>query len=495
MHNMLALGNDYPDRPLHLVRGQTSFFGTHAVGYAQSEQGFAKKSRPVENSSYDVSPVSASERAVGSKELPAGTNLLRGQYRLEGVLQEGGFGITYRAQDSLQRQVVIKECFPEALCVRVQNAVRPRSAAYEEKFETVVGNFLKEARRLARLEHSNIVNVHQVFEENGTAYMAMDYVEGVDLLTLLEDCPERLAPDTLEKVLTDTLHALRYVHELGILHRDISPDNIMLDHHGRVTLIDFGAARDNFLRQDRALTSLLAVKDGYSPHEFYLTEADQQASSDLYSLAATFYHLVSGEAPPDSQNRVALIASGKLDPYVRLTDQELPFNPAFLQAIDTCLAISQKDRLQSAQAWLDVLDGSTLQASTECVPEVELAESLVGSIAALVEATNKDVEEAAKTPGPKEQTKNQSSKRLVLHPARKNTPAKQLVDIFGNPIDDVDAWMREQEALLAAREADHENESDIDTDLSTERNEHAARSSAVSMLLSWFFRPHRIHTS
>ena len=163
------------------------------------------------------------------------------------------------------------------------------------------------ARRLARLDHPNIVHVHQVFEENNTAYMVMDFVDGLDLVTIREQEPSRLTRAVLERALRDTLGALAYVHDLDILHRDISLDNLLLDDHGRLTLIDFGAAREGQCRKTRPLSAVLSVKDGYSPHEFYLKDMPQMPASDLYSVAATFYHLITGSPPPDSQKRLAAL--------------------------------------------------------------------------------------------------------------------------------------------------------------------------------------------
>ncbi|MFC3118791.1 serine/threonine-protein kinase [Jhaorihella thermophila] len=183
------------------------------------------------------------------EELPPGTVLLHGQYVVESYLVRGGFGITYLARDSLDRIVVIKECFPSAICCRVDGKVRARSEEQEGQFASVLRHFIREARRLSRLRHPDIVGVHQVFEERGTAYMALDYVSGHDLLTILEDAPERLTPALVQTLLRRTLEAVRYIHDQGILHRDISPDNILLGPTDNPTLIDFGAAREQATRE------------------------------------------------------------------------------------------------------------------------------------------------------------------------------------------------------------------------------------------------------
>ena len=120
------------------------------------------------------------------EELPPGTPLLLGQYVIEKFLNSGGFGITYLAKDSLDRTVVIKECFPTAFCGRKNGLVGSRNRAHIQLYKTIVSQFIEEARKLARLSHPNIVGVHQVFEDNNTAYMALDFVEGPDLLEVIE---------------------------------------------------------------------------------------------------------------------------------------------------------------------------------------------------------------------------------------------------------------------------------------------------------------------
>ena len=127
-------------------------------------------------------------------ELPPGAELCAGQYVIERYLNSGGFGVTYLARDSLGRSVVIKECFPSAMCHRSGQTVRLRSASSEDEFGAILELFEKEARALAALQHPYIVGVHQFFRDNGTAYMAMDFVDGKTLLDIIENEPDRLAP-------------------------------------------------------------------------------------------------------------------------------------------------------------------------------------------------------------------------------------------------------------------------------------------------------------
>ena len=291
-------------------------------------------------------------------ELKPGTKLLHGQYTIDSFLNAGGFGITYLARDSLDRKVVIKECFPGAFCRRSRYIVQARSRAHQNELKSIVRLFVQEARSLAKLDHPNIVGVHQVFEDNETAYMALDYVEGRDLLDMIEDPQRALTPDQVAAILREVLGAVGFIHGQGMLHRDISPDNILIDQDNRPVLIDFGAAREQASKQSRVLSALRVVKDGYSPQEFYIAGSDQSPSSDLYALAASFYHLIAGDLPPNSQSRLAAIASGDPDPYVALAGRITSYDDLFLAALDKALSVLPKNRLQSAQAWLDMVDGA-----------------------------------------------------------------------------------------------------------------------------------------
>ncbi|MEO1239427.1 MAG: serine/threonine-protein kinase [Pseudomonadota bacterium] len=291
-----------------------------------------------------------------SDELKPGTELLHGQYVIEGFLNAGGFGVTYLAKDSLDRTVVIKECYPAAMVRRTASRVRARAGSSQDEFDSIVRLFEAEALRLSKLQHPNIVGIHQVFQDYGTAYMALDFVKGKDMLDVIEEGRDTLPPYEVKRILVKVLDAMTYVHANDVLHRDISPDNILLAAGNEPVLIDFGAAREEATRKTRALSAIHVVKDGYSPNEFYLAGNQQNASSDLYSLAATFYHVIIGAPPPNSQTRVAAIAAGRQDPYEPLQKRVEGYDEHFLKAIDTALNVFPKDRIQSAQEWLEQID-------------------------------------------------------------------------------------------------------------------------------------------
>ena len=382
-------------------------------------------------------------------ELSSGSRLLYGQYTIERHLIDGGFGMTYLARDSLNRHVVVKECFPSSICRRINGEVRPRKPCYLDQYQSVIRNFLREALRLAKFEHPNIVKVHQVFQENNTAYIAMDFVDGMDLLSMMDIDPGRLTNTLLQTLLSETLNALDHVHDFGMLHRDISPDNLLLDAQNNLTLIDFGAAREDARNPKRVLSTVLSVKDGYSPHEFYYTDSSHEPSSDLYSVGATFYHLIAGYAPPDCQKRLAALSSGQPDPFKPLASGSWAFDPAFLASIDKALSVSQQKRFQSVNDWLDVLEtceAAPLQQDhiaaslQESAPQVDdLDPSMAEAISSLVEDTNSSLEPVL----------DPRARQHVEVPAEseKNDQPNRLVDMFGCPIDDVDAWLREQDKL------------------------------------------------
>jgi len=286
-------------------------------------------------------------------DLKPGTQLLGGHYTIVGFLNSGGFGITYLAKDSLDRTVVIKECFPNALCRRSTSLVRARSRKHQGDFRGFVESFMVEAKSLARLVHPNIVGVHQVFEDNDTAYMAIDFIDGRDLHDILDSTDQAFTPAEIVTMLKKMLSAVEFIHQVGILHRDISPDNVLIDKSGNPILIDFGAASEQVARATRVLTGRRVIKEGYSPQEFYLSGAEQSPASDLYSLGATFYHVITGQAPAESQRRLARVAEGEPDPYQPLAGRFEGYPPGFLEAIDKAVRVMPRDRIQSAGDWLD----------------------------------------------------------------------------------------------------------------------------------------------
>ncbi len=308
--------------------------------------------------------VGASHDEPKIEGLQPGAKLLRGQYEILRYLSNGGFGITYLARDSLDRDVVIKECYPGALCRRDGDLVEAADPAYTDDLRAIIDLFIQEARNHARLVHPNIVDVHQVFEDNNTAYIAMDLIRGCDLLDYVENPENDGGPDFIVQVTEKMLSAVSFIHQSGMLHRDISPDNILIDENGDPVLIDFGAAREQAANKSAALLTLRVIKDGYSPHEFYVRGADQGPSSDLYVLAATLYHAISGERPIDGQSRLTAFNNGQNDPYTPLAGRFEGYPEGFLEAIDKAMEVHATDRLQTALDWLRMFRGPGVMFDT-----------------------------------------------------------------------------------------------------------------------------------
>ena len=326
-----------------------------------------------------------------SEALPGGTTLLGDQFTIRRPLSNGGFGITYLAQDNyLERSVVIKECFPEVFCRRDGKRVLVRSHSNHEKYRAIVDMFMREARSIAKMRHPNIVGVHRIFEDNETAYLVLDRIDGRDLLDIIKDKNQALTPAQVKATLIKALDAVDLVHQNDLLHRDIAPDNILLDKWGSPVLIDFGAAREEASRETRALSAVLVVKDGYSPQEFYFAGGKQSACSDLYALGATFYHLITGAAPPNSQTRMAEFASNQKDPCKPLAGRFDEYEPSFLAAIDKAMCILPKDRLQTARQWSAMITEDKVQpAPTPIKPRTD--EKLGKTLTRLVTETNEYV--------------------------------------------------------------------------------------------------------
>ena len=334
--------------------------------------------------------------------LPIGSQLSGGQFVIKGHLGAGGFGITYRAEDLvLGREIVLKECYPEDFCARSGPSVTPRNKSYAKPFRAIVEMFMREARSLAQLRHPNIVSVHRAFEENGTAYMVLDLIDGQDLLTLMKADEPPLSPNRIRDVLIQMLGAIEKVHEIDLLHRDISPDNIIIESNGTPVLIDFGAARAEASRRTRAISSLLVVKDGYSPQELYVAGSDQTPSSDLYALAATFYHLIDGNPPPHSQTRLIEIAGRRPDPCKPLAGRIQGYDAEFLSALDTALSVHPADRIQTASRWRALIQDTSNSATNAPLPRAtskDLDLRLERSLTRLVEETNDEVRRSQSLP-------------------------------------------------------------------------------------------------
>ncbi|HKL87521.1 MAG TPA: protein kinase, partial [Salinibacter sp.] len=236
--------------------------------------------------------------------LSSGT-VLREEYRVEDVLGMGSFGITYRARDEhLQSTVAIKEYYPRHIAGRQGNTatVRPHSSAVTDQFAYGLEQFIGEGRTIARFDHPNVVDVRSYFEENGTGYLVMDHYEGQSLASYLAGQGDWLPEEEAVDLITDVLAGLQRVHEEGILHRDVDPQNIYRTTDGTAILLDFGAAREATHARSQQLSVI--VKEGYAPIEQYSPDDDQGPQTDIYACAATLYKCLTGLRPPAATDRV-----------------------------------------------------------------------------------------------------------------------------------------------------------------------------------------------
>lgn len=277
--------------------------------------------------------------------LPAGRTVYDGRYTIERVLGRGGFGITYRAvHNRLLMRVAIKELFPEGATRLEDGFVVPPAGLGQKGMEEARQRFLEEARTLAQFNHPGIVRVIDVFEENGTAYLAMEYLEG-DTLARRILRQGRLPVDEVEEVARKVAAALTVVHAAGLLHRDVKPENIYLTNDGRVVLIDFGSARA--FVQGVTTRHTRVVTPGYAAPEQYASQARVGPATDIYGLGATLYHALTGSPPPPAPDRL-------------LGDQLVPLpawvSPNLRLVVERALAINADDRPQTTADFLAILE-------------------------------------------------------------------------------------------------------------------------------------------
>ncbi len=296
--------------------------------------------------------------------LPIGTRL--SDFEITGVLGEGGFGIVYLAFDhALQRTVAIKEYMPGVLAARgSDHSVAVRAERHQETFNVGLKSFINEARFLAQFDHPSLVKVYRYWEENQTAYTAMKYYEGRTVKQIVGAAPASVTEAWCRALVRQILEALEMLYTMNIVHRDVSPDNIIVQDNGEAVLLDFGSARQIIGDRTRGLTVIL--KPGYAPVEQYAGDAslDQGPYTDIYALSAVIYFAIVGEPPATS------IARMVKDPLIPLRDRAPEgFGDAFLSAIDRGLSVLAHDRPQTIDAFRALLDIPTVNAMPARPPQ------------------------------------------------------------------------------------------------------------------------------
>ena len=284
--------------------------------------------------------------------LRKGTRLI-GRYIIEGVLGQGGFGITYLGIDELhEKKVAIKEFFPQGIVTRnieYQDTVTVTFVGEKDNYEKGKERFLKEARTMAKFsKDEGIVKALDFFEINNTAYIVMEYLEGITLKQYLRE-NQRIAPEDLIELLVPLIESLDEIHSQGMIHRDISPDNIMVLPDGRIKLMDFGAARDYTEFGEKSLS--IVLKPGYAPPEQYQTHGIQGPWTDIYALCATMYKCITGENPPDAIDRLVD------DHLKKISTFGITVSPQIEEAIIKGMSVAAKDRYQNVGDFCEDLYG------------------------------------------------------------------------------------------------------------------------------------------
>jgi len=237
--------------------------------------------------------------------LAEGTRL-RDRYITGRVLGHGGFGITYIGLDtSLDVKVAIKEYLPAEIATRTEgvSSVKSYSGDKYDAYIYGLGRFMDEAKTLAKYnQFPSIVSITDFFEQNNTAYIVMEYLDGISLSEYLKRSGGKMSVDETLEIMRPVMDALREVHSHGMIHRDVSPDNIFITKNKQIKLLDFGAARHAMSEKSKSLSVVL--KPGYAPPEQYYTKGNQGPWTDVYAVAATMYKCITGITPPEAMERV-----------------------------------------------------------------------------------------------------------------------------------------------------------------------------------------------
>jgi len=295
-------------------------------------------------------------RENASHQLPIGT-VLKEQYRIGRALGQGGFGITYLGWDLyLDMPVAIKEYYPSSTVMR-DSAASLSVASYGgevgARFRNCKERFLREAKILARLsEVPEIVRIRNFFESNNTAYIVMEFVKGVTLKDYVKSKGGKLSMEETLSILYPVMEGLCKVHQAGLVHRDISPDNIMLQPQGRAKLIDFGAVRDvGHADKEAPLTKSTEaiLKQGYAPIEQYQNRGSLGPWTDVYAMCATIYYCITGRVPIDAPGRMLD------DEGLKIRQLAPELSEAFEKVLEQGMALRTVNRISSMEELLEKL--------------------------------------------------------------------------------------------------------------------------------------------
>lgn len=305
--------------------------------------------------------------------------LLGKKFIIGNPLGAGGFGNTYIGWDNLLfRRVAVKEFYPEQYCLREGLMVHVTEERLAPRFERGLRQFLTEARNVAALhEVQGVVEITDFFEENGTGYIVMEYLEGMDVKTILKKSGDKKDYEWCRRVILTVLYTLREVHKRGVLHRDIAPDNIFVTDEGIIKLIDFGAAKNASVLES---STDIMLKAGYAPIEQYSRNREQGPYTDIYAVAALFYRMLTGQKPIPANER----QPG--DTMVSPSQMGIEIPEEAELAIMVCLNLEPEFRLQSTDEFMEALEGKYFKPVYEpewILPPVEEKKGILGRLYAM----------------------------------------------------------------------------------------------------------------
>ena len=346
-----------------------------------------------------------------SHQLPMGT-VLKEQYLIGKVLGQGGFGITYLGWDQyLDLPVAIKEYYPSGLVMRdctVTTEVIGCGGDTAARFASNKERFLREAKMLARFSQvPQIVQIRNFFLANNTAYIVMEYVEGITLKQYVKDQGGRISPEKALRILGPVIEALEKVHNAGLVHRDISPDNIMMLPGGGAKLLDFGAGRDvgsAMVGKNLTSSTEAILKPGYAPIEQYQKRGNLGPWTDVYAMCGTIYYCLTGEVPPDAPERMLEYEEELFGEITGLTASQR-------KALEHGIALRTEQRTGSMEQLRQEL---LQQDAPEPEPEPE------------PELPPEPKPERTKTPEPKPEPEKKAEPRTRTHSQRKTGTEKKL---------------------------------------------------------------------
>ena len=302
--------------------------------------------------------------------IPPGT-VLNDRYLLGKVLGSGGFGITYLGLDiKLQRKVAIKEYFPMVNASRTggvtgEKTITVKAARDPNAFKKGLDGFLDEARTLASFnkeERKAVVSVIDFFHANGTGYMVMEYLPGPTLKEIVKSRSEIMTEEKVLELIEPVLDSLTMIHQQGLIHRDISPDNLLMDEGGKLILIDFGASRSMEMMDENGMTVVL--KHGFAPYEQYNRMGEQGPWTDVYAICATIYYMITGAVPLPFLERVGMDGRGE-DRLKTLKELGIPVSEAFSHVIEKGLSLAIEDRYQTVADLKEALSRAVKEPAVE----------------------------------------------------------------------------------------------------------------------------------